>query len=104
MGGAKQEALAELDDEALVEMVRADLSEILSIRSEPLFVRIFRWPRAIPQYTMGHIERVSAIEAALEHHPGLTLAGASYRGLGIPDCIRQGREAAERLLTALASP
>ena len=104
VGGAKQEALAELDDEALVEMVRADLSEILSIRSEPLFVRIFRWPRAIPQYTMGHLERVSAIEAALERHPGLALAGASYRGLGIPDCIRQGREAAERLLKALASP
>jgi oxygen-dependent protoporphyrinogen oxidase len=53
---------------------------------------------------MGHLERVSAIEAALERHPGLALAGASYRGLGIPDCIRQGREAAERLLKALASP
>ncbi|MDV2503333.1 MAG: protoporphyrinogen oxidase [bacterium] len=104
VGGAKQEHLAELDDEALVARVRADVDDILAVRGEPLFVRIFRWPRAMPQYTMGHLERVAAIEAACERHPGLALAGASYRGLGIPDCIHQGRQAAERLLQALASP
>jgi oxygen-dependent protoporphyrinogen oxidase len=101
VGGAKQEDLLELDDEALVARVRADVDEILAVRGEPLFARVFRWPRAMPQYTMGHLERVDAIEAACERHSGLTLAGASFRGLGIPDCIHQGRQAAERLIRTL---
>ena len=101
VGGAKQEALLELPDEEIAGMVRSDLGEILGLTGEPLFVKIYRWPRAMAQYTMGHLERVAAIEAARGRHPGLVLAGSSYRGVGIPDCIRQGRQAALRLLDSL---
>lgn len=101
VGGAKQQALTEEPDEVVSEMVRADLSEIMGLGGDPLFVRIHRWPKAMPQYTMGHLERVEAMEAACERHEGLALAGSSYRGLGIPDCINQGRQAAERLVKHL---
>lgn len=103
VGGAKQEALAEKPDDAVAEMVRADLAEVMGLRGKPLFVSISRWPRAMPQYTMGHLERVEAVEAACKGHPGLALAGSSYRGLGIPDCINQGRQAAGGVLSHLES-
>jgi oxygen-dependent protoporphyrinogen oxidase len=103
VGGAKQQALAEQSDEAIAKMVRSDLTEILNLRGEPLFVRICRWPKAMPQYTMGHIDRVEAIETACGRHRGLALAGSSYRGLGIPDCIYDGSLAAERLFRDLVA-
>lgn len=102
VGGAKQQALAELPDEAVLKMVQDDLAQVMGLRGEPLFERIYRWPLAMPQYTMGHLERVEAIEAALERHVGLALAGSSYRGLGIPDCIHQGHQAAERVMAQVA--
>ncbi len=75
--------------------VRRELRELLGITSEPLLTRIHRHPQAMPQYRVGHLDRVARIDAAVTHHPGLALAGNAYRGVGIPDCIRSGEQAAE---------
>ena len=70
---------------------------------EPLLTRVHRWPRGMPQYVLGHTERLERIEAALEAHPGLAVAGAAYRGVGIPDCIRSGEDAAESVARSLST-
>jgi oxygen-dependent protoporphyrinogen oxidase len=96
LGRQGDEGIAQGDDEAVREVVRRELHAVFGIAAEPAFWRIFRWPRAIPQYTLGHGERLARIEARLAELPGLHLAGCSYRGVGIPDCIESGRAAAER--------
>ncbi|MBX6772338.1 MAG: protoporphyrinogen oxidase [Chloroflexi bacterium] len=85
LGGTRAEEVVELDDDQLVKLVRSELADILGIVGRPLIVDIVRWPRGIPQYDVGHLERV----AELEHcRPvGLYLTGAAYHGVGIPDCI-----------------
>lgn len=95
-----QAALA-LSDEELVEAVLADLNVFLGITEKPLLSRVYRWPRGMPQYVVGHLDRVEAIKAAAAGLPGLELAGAALEGVGIPDCIRQGQEAARRLAAHL---
>jgi len=92
--------MTELPDEELIGLAREEL-RILGLAAEPRFTRIHRWPRGMPQYTLGHPDRVARIDAALEHHPGLALAGAAYRGVGIPDCIDSGESAAEAVAHAL---
>jgi oxygen-dependent protoporphyrinogen oxidase len=89
--------MTQLDDGQLLQMARAELSQTLCITAAPLLYRLYRWPLAMPQYTLGHLERVAAIEAQLTHHPGLFVAGAAYRGVGIPDCIESGETAAQRV-------
>jgi len=101
LGRAGGEQLLEQDDAALIAVARAELKAILGIDAEPLWARLFRWPRGMPQYNLGHLERVAQIESALADHPGLFAAGAAYRGVGIPDCIRSADEAAERTLRFL---
>jgi protoporphyrinogen/coproporphyrinogen III oxidase len=91
---------AEPDDE-LVALAREEV-RLLDVTAEPSFVRIHRWPRSMPQYVLGHVEHVERIESALETHPGLAVAGAAYRGVGVPDCIASGEAAAESLARALA--
>jgi oxygen-dependent protoporphyrinogen oxidase len=76
--------------------VREELREILGIAAEPVFTRTYRWQQANPQYDVGHQERVAAIRALCP--AGLALAGGAYDGVGLPDCIRQGREAAAAVL------
>ena len=88
-------------DDRVVDLARAELT-LLGIEAEPLLTRIHRWPRAMPQYVLGHPERLERIDAALERHPGLALAGAAYRGVGIPDCIHSGEEAARSVAASLA--
>lgn len=88
-----------LDDGALVAKVCQELATTMGLGGEPSEVRVSRWPASFPQYEPGHLDRVAAIDAALARDaPGVVVAGAAYRGLGIPACIRQGREAARRLL------
>lgn len=98
-GGSRSPHSMELDDGELYRVVRCELEALLGIDAEPLFHRIYRWERANPQYDVGHLEHVAAAEKALP--AGLYLAGSAYRGVGIPDCIRQGQEAAARALSAL---
>jgi oxygen-dependent protoporphyrinogen oxidase len=100
LGGALQESVVAESDETLVATARAQLGELLGARGEPLFARVARYPKAMPQYHVGHLARVDAIERCLERHPGLALVGGAYRGVGIADCVHHGEDAAERLLDA----
>ena len=88
-------------DEALVALARDEV-RLLGIDAKPVLSRIHRWPLGMPQYVLGHPERIEGIESALTDHPGLALAGAAYRGVGIPDCIHSGEEAARSLARSLA--
>lgn len=85
----------EMDDETLVAALLDDLATTMDLRGDPTDVRVTRWPRSFPQYTPGHLERIDAIEAALrDAAPGVAIAGAAYRGVGIPACINSGHLAA----------
>lgn len=94
VGRAGRKEILSQPDEALLATVRGELREVLNIHAEPLWDRIFRWPNAMPQYTVGHPARLQAIDDRLADHPGLFLAGSAYRGVGIPDCISSGERAA----------
>ena len=102
VGGAGCEDLVMLDDAALIQLVRHELKAILGIRVTPLLARVYRWERANPQYGVGHLERVDAMDRLLVSYPGLSLTGSAYRGVGVPDCIHQGTQTAKRLLASLA--
>jgi oxygen-dependent protoporphyrinogen oxidase len=96
-GGARSPETLALDDDALLRLVRRELQTLLGIDAPPLFSRIFRWHNANPQYDVGHLERVAALEAALP--PNLYLAGSAYRGVGLPDCIAGAKAVIETLTT-----
>lgn len=87
VGGARTPQLAELPDDQLLDRVRADLKDITGLAAEPEFVRIFRHEKAIPQYVVGHAERLEAIDRVLEKHPGLILTGNAFRGVSLNDCV-----------------
>jgi oxygen-dependent protoporphyrinogen oxidase len=92
----------EQHDDDLVDGVLADLSRQLGVSAEPNECRVSRWPRSFPQYLPGHLDRVAAIERQLATDaPGVTVAGAAYRGLGVPACVRQGREWADATMRRL---
>lgn len=97
-GGALQPEIFALDELEMSRRVEADLRELLGISEDPLFVETAKWERSMPQYEVGHIDRINEIEKLASELPGLSLAGNSYRGAGIPDCIRSGEAAAESLL------
>jgi oxygen-dependent protoporphyrinogen oxidase len=98
VGGVGREAVLERDDGELVRKVRAELRDICGVTAEPVYVEVNRWMKAMPQYLLGHLERLEQAEAALSRYGGLVLTGAAYRGVGIPDCIRDGDAAAERII------
>jgi oxygen-dependent protoporphyrinogen oxidase len=103
VGGALQPELFALTESELISRVRDDLRDLLGIESPPLFTRVSKWERSMPQYLLGHIERVKRIESRAASLPGLSLAGNAYSGPGIPDCIRGGEFAADNLLEAIAA-
>ncbi len=94
LGRKGQEALAESGEAQIVSVVREELFEMLGIDKPPTLSRVAHWNKAMPQYALGHMRKVRDIEAAVARHPGLFIAGSSYHGVGIPDCIRSGRAAA----------
>jgi protoporphyrinogen/coproporphyrinogen III oxidase len=98
IGGAEAAAAIGVSDEVLVADATRELREIAGIAARPRFSRIFRWPRSMAQPKVGHAERVAEIEARVGAIGGLYLAGNAYSGIGIPDCIRLGRKAAEAIL------
>jgi oxygen-dependent protoporphyrinogen oxidase len=102
LGAAGREAVVDEPDGRLVALARADLAKTMGIDATPRLAVVTRWPKAMPQYPPGHLERLDAVEAGLASLSGLALAGAGYRGIGIPDCVRQGTEAAGRVIAALA--
>lgn len=91
----------EMDDRDLTQAVLDELRPLLGITGTPVLARVYRWREAMPQYEIGHLERLDAMQAALAATPGLILAGAPYRGVGLPDCIAQGVSAAEQAVAAL---
>jgi oxygen-dependent protoporphyrinogen oxidase len=90
------DALA-LDDRAIVAGARSDLHGFMGLEAQPVFHNVARWPNAMAQYTVGHANRVERIEDLAGHIPGLYLAGNAYHGIGIPDCVRMGQEAAAQI-------
>lgn len=99
-GRTGDERQATMDDDELVAALCADLGTTMGISAAPLATRVARWPLGFTQYTVGHLDRVQRIETALRRDcPGVEVAGAAYRGLGLPACIRQGRDAARRLVS-----
>jgi oxygen-dependent protoporphyrinogen oxidase len=94
VGGAGAEDLAEQDESTLIELARAELRTIMDINAEPVIASASRWRKGNPQYELDHERRIREIEAELTHCPGIHLAGAAYRGSGIPDCIQSGIKAA----------
>jgi oxygen-dependent protoporphyrinogen oxidase len=96
-GRVGDERALELDDRELVGHLHREVTEALGTTQAPVATRVDRWVRGFPQYAPGHLARVERIEAALAGLPGLTVAGAAYRGLGLAACVRQAGEAAERI-------
>jgi oxygen-dependent protoporphyrinogen oxidase len=97
IGGALQEELVHLDDEKLVEIARSELGELLGAKGTPLFHRIARLPASMPQYYVGHRQRVAAIQQRVSNAAGLFVTGNAYHGVGIPFCIYGAEKTAERV-------
>jgi protoporphyrinogen/coproporphyrinogen III oxidase len=98
-GGSRSPKSMDLDDQALLAAVRRELSVLLEIDGEPLFHRIYRWLRSNPQYDVGHLDRVAEIEQALP--AGLFVTGSPYKGVGLPDCVKQAEETAAQVIAVL---
>jgi oxygen-dependent protoporphyrinogen oxidase len=92
----------DLHDSDIVATARAEILRIMGVDAEPVFAKISRWPRSMAQYTVGHSVRVKRIEALAEALPGLHLAGSAYHGIGLPDCVRTGKTAAEAIIRCVA--
>lgn len=103
VGGARNEDIVEDDDNALVNIVRSELREMLGITAAPDLAYVYRWRKGNPQYEVGHRARVAAIEQSAARHTGLYLVGSAYHGVGIPDCIHGGARVAERILGEIGS-
>ena len=98
LGGSQDEAALTLSNDEILETVRRELDEILNLTAEPLAARVYKWPSSMAQYQVGHLDRLDRIRNLLQETPRLTLAGNGYRGIGVPDCVRTGREAATQML------
>jgi protoporphyrinogen/coproporphyrinogen III oxidase len=101
LGGSRNEAILDRSDEEIVSIVRAELKQILGLKGEPLFTRVYKWRNAMAQYGVGHLERIERIENLSHRLPCFALAGNAYRGIGVPDCVRSGTQAAEQVLGAI---
>jgi oxygen-dependent protoporphyrinogen oxidase len=101
IGRAGQENEIDWDELGLLAIAQEELRLTLGITANPLLHRIHSWDRAMPQYNLGHPERLSRIDLCLRALPGLALAGNAYQGIGIPDCIHSGKLGAEKILSTL---
>ena len=97
LGGARDEAVLGLTDDEMLETVHRELKDIVRLDARPIFTRVYRWRGAMAQYEPGHLARVERIERRVAELPGLALAGNAYHGIGVPDCIRSGMDAANAL-------
>jgi protoporphyrinogen/coproporphyrinogen III oxidase len=104
VGGARDPRALEKSDAELVTTALAALRPLLGIVGEPLLKRVYRWERGNAQHEVGHLDRLTRIESALSTLPGLHLTGSGYRGVGIPDCVADGRATAKKVCAWLASP
>ena len=101
LGGARDEQVLDSSEEEILGIVARELTEIIGLTAPPLFTRVYKWRAAMAQYSVGHLERLDRIEALRRKLPGLALAGNGFNGIGVPDCVRSGTEAAARVLAAV---
>jgi protoporphyrinogen oxidase len=102
LGGTRRPELATLPEEDVLHLAREELHALAGVSAWPALTEVVRWPRAIPQYTVGHVERMEQLEAAAARLPGLTPAGNAYHGVGMADCIHNAARLAARL--AVSAP
>lgn len=98
VGGAMNQELVFQDDDSMLKMVLSELRDIIGLTAEPVMHKIYRWVKGMPQYTIGHLERVKNIEDRAAANPGIFVVGGSYKGVGVPDCINVGTQAAEQAM------
>ena len=100
VGGPQNQKIMEKSDEEITEIAETELRRILGINpdAKPLFRKFYRWTLGMPQYSMGHLDRVETIESRCEEIPGLGVGGGSYRGVGLPNCIESGEAAVSKVL------
>jgi oxygen-dependent protoporphyrinogen oxidase len=98
LGGARRSELAEQDEGRLISLVMAELSDIMGIKAEPDFAKVYRHPKGIPQYPVGHQERLGTIDKIVSKFKGFYITGNAYRGIGVNDCIENSYKLAERIL------
>jgi oxygen-dependent protoporphyrinogen oxidase len=101
LGGALHPEVISQDDDELASLAHRELRDLLNLRGDPVETHVARWTESMPQYRVGHVQHADAIEHMVGSHRGLELAGNAYRGVGIPQCIRSGQEAAARLAKSL---
>jgi oxygen-dependent protoporphyrinogen oxidase len=101
LGGAKDEQILDASEAEILRIVRAELKQIIKLDAEPLFTRVYKWRAAMAQYSVGHLDRLQRIEALRRNLPALALAGNAFNGIGVPDCVRSGSEAAAKALAAV---
>jgi oxygen-dependent protoporphyrinogen oxidase len=98
LGGSRDEGVLGASEDEILGIVRRELREIIGLNAEPLFARVYKWKGAMAQYGVGHLERLERIDRLRSRLPGLFLAGNGYRGIGVPDCVRSGTDAANGAL------
>jgi len=101
LGGARDERILDSSDAEILRIARDELQQIIHLAAEPLFARVYKWRGAMAQYGVGHLERLQRIESLRRALPGLGLAGNAFTGIGVPDCVRTGKEAALKVLSAI---
>jgi protoporphyrinogen/coproporphyrinogen III oxidase len=103
VGRLGEDAVLQRDDAELAGLAAADLADATGVRGQPVDVRVSRWGGGLPQYSVGHLDRVARIRAGVAAQPGLAVCGAAYDGVGIPACISTARLAVDQVLAYLGS-
>jgi len=101
VGGANNEELVSLDDEKMLRMIQEELRDIIEVEGDPMLTRIYRWEKSMPQYLVGHLEKVARMEERTNLQPGLFLTGCAYKGIGISDSVHDAEIIAERAVEYL---
>jgi oxygen-dependent protoporphyrinogen oxidase len=101
LGGSRDEQILDRSEREILQICREDLRQILALNADPLFARVYKWKSSMAQYSVGHLERLQRIELLRQKLPGLALAGNGYSGIGIPDCVRSGADAASKILAEM---
>ncbi|MCX8006826.1 MAG: protoporphyrinogen oxidase, partial [Coriobacteriia bacterium] len=103
LGGPRDEGVLDASDEDLLELAREELADLLGISrsATPRYARLFRWPGGMPQYTLGHLDRVEELERLESQVTGAAFAGNAYRGVGVPNALESGQRAARKVLRDL---
>ncbi|MEW5701005.1 MAG: protoporphyrinogen oxidase [Candidatus Zixiibacteriota bacterium] len=99
LGGAGDPSVVNLNDDELWQIVRRELNPVIGIKTDPSFLRVYRWERGIPQFTLGHRERRAKIESLASRHPGLHFVGNAFYGVGLNDCVKMAHRVAGQILT-----